>query len=89
MPRADEAEDACKRQAATTAPSPRRCVKFVLFKHALMAGLRTLQAAYLLRLPSLSASATDGAFVPAYRCGAAPDSHRIPFSASISRLRTP
>jgi hypothetical protein len=31
MLRADEAEDACKRQAATTAPSPRRCVKFVLF----------------------------------------------------------
>ena len=22
-----------------------------------------------------------GAFVPAYRCGAVPDSHRIPFSA--------
>jgi len=27
------------------------------------------------------------AFVPAYRCGAVPDSHRIPYSLSVERPR--
>jgi hypothetical protein len=45
---------------------------------AFMAGLRTLQAAYLLRLPSSSPVPTE-AFVPAYRCGAVPESHRLPY----------
>jgi hypothetical protein len=48
----------------------------------------------LCRLPTCSGfpasrPVPNGVFVPAYRCGAAPDSHRIPFSVSISRLKTP
>ena len=40
-----------------------------------------LQATYLLQLPSpWLDQCFIGAFVPAYRCGAVPDSHRIPFS---------
>ncbi len=42
-----------------------------------------LQASYWLQLPSPwpDQCFNKGAFVPAYRCGAVPDSHRIPFSA--------
>ena len=46
---------------------------------ALMAGLRTWQAPYSPDFPAL-APVSSQAFVPAHRCGAVPDSRRIPFS---------
>jgi len=66
-------------QAATTAPSPRRCVNFV------PSGTVSWQVFGLCRLPTCSGfpafrPVLFGAFVPAYRCGAVPAFHRIPFS---------
>jgi hypothetical protein len=49
-----------------------------------LAGLRTCRLAYLPDFPSLGLS-VESAFVPAHRCGAVPDSHRIPFSSSLWR----
>ena len=40
-----------------------------------------LQAAYLLQLPGFHKASANRAFVPAYRCGAVPDFHRIPIFA--------
>jgi len=50
-----------------------------------------LQAAYLLQLPSswLNQCLCFRAFVPAYRCGAVPDFHRIPIFSLIARNQTP
>ena len=39
----------------------------------------------LARLPRPFDPVSSWAFVPAYRCGAVPDSHRIPFSSSSRR----
>jgi len=47
-----------------------------------------LQAAYSLQLPSSPLNQCQfGVFVPDYRCGAVPGSHRIPFSLLLSRHR--
>jgi hypothetical protein len=51
-----------------------------------MAGLRTLQVQpYSPDFPERCRSSVIVAFVPAYRCGAVPDFHRIPFSFSLRR----
>jgi hypothetical protein len=43
-----------------------------------------LQAAYSLQLPSSQPNQCQyGVFVPDYRCGAVPGSHRIPFSLLV------
>ncbi len=40
-----------------------------------------LAGSLLARLPSFHKASANWAFVPAYRCGAVPDSHRIPIFA--------
>jgi hypothetical protein len=37
--------------------------------------------------PEFLAPVSSWAFVPAYRCGTVPDSHRIPYSLSVRRDR--
>lgn len=51
-----------------------------------LAGVCGMLAAFLApRLPGMLASVSLWGLVPVHRCGAAPDSHRIPFSPGLVR----
>jgi hypothetical protein len=76
----------CTRSSPT---SPRRLAEIVTPGVArLLAGLRTYrlcrsQTAFLVaHLPGSEKTSDNWTFDPVYRCGAVPDSHRVPFRRS-------